>query len=172
MGEGANRSFIGRSGVIGRRSYEYPPQPSRKPGGYNPLLPMSARRHRSAGFSLVETLIAILILGIVITTSLFVYYERERRMVEAGEVMLVWQVLGNEAEARRYASWAMQAPGPQPFYTDLALLEQLDGVVAEAAVEQVDPQTRRILLRVSWREGKREAIAEVIRTDTGGGSLW
>jgi len=134
---------------------------------------MSSHRHRCSGFSLVETLIAILILGIVITTSLFVYYERERRMVEAGEVMLVWQVLGNEAEARRYASWAMQPPGaPQPFYTDLALLAQLEGVVAEAAVEQVDSQTRRILLRISWREGRKEAIAEVIRTDTGGSTLW
>jgi prepilin-type N-terminal cleavage/methylation domain-containing protein len=134
---------------------------------------MPSPSHHSAGFSLVETLIAILILGIVITTSLFVYYERERRMIEAGEVMLVWQVLGNEAEARRYASWGMQAPGPpQPFYTDLALLAQLEGVVAEAAVEQVDSRTRRILLRISWREGSREAIAEVIRTDTGGGTLW
>ncbi|MFN2237755.1 MAG: type II secretion system protein [Thermoanaerobaculia bacterium] len=134
---------------------------------------MASQRNRSEGFSLIETLIAILILGIVITTSLFVYYERERRMVEAGEVMLVWQVLGNEAEARRYASWAMQAPGSvQPFYTDLALLGQLEGVVAEAAVEQVDSETRRILLRVSWRDGRREAIAEVIRTDTGGDTLW
>jgi hypothetical protein len=44
--------------------------------------------------------------------------------------------------------------------------------VAEAAVEQLDPQTRRILLRVSWRDGRREAIAEVIRTDTGGDTLW
>ena len=134
---------------------------------------MASQRNRSEGFSLVETLMAILILGIVITTSLFVYYERERRMVEAGEVMLVWQVLGNEAEARRYASWAMQAPGPpQPFYTDLALLAQLEGVVAEAAVEQVDSQTRSILLRISWRDGRRVAIAEVIRTDTGGDTLW
>jgi type II secretory pathway pseudopilin PulG len=134
---------------------------------------MSSRRNPSGGFSLVETLIAILILGMVITTSLFVYYERERRMVEAGEVMLVWQVLGNEAEARRHASWTMQSPGPpQPFYTDLALLTQLEGVVAEAAVEQIDTETRRILLRISWREGSKEAIAEVIRTDTGGDSLW
>jgi prepilin-type N-terminal cleavage/methylation domain-containing protein len=134
---------------------------------------MPSPRNLSAGFSLVEILLAILILGIVITTSLFVYYERERRMVEAGELMLVWQVLGNEAEARRYASWAMQAPGPpQPFYTDLALLAQLESVVAEAAIEQVDAETRKILLRVSWRNGGREATAEVIRTDTGGDSLW
>ena len=143
------------------------------PRGYNPPAAMASQRNRSEGFSLVETLMAILILGIVITTSLFVYYERERRMVEAGEVMLVWQVLGNEAEARRYASWAMQAPGPpQPFYTDLALLAQLEGVVAEATVEQVDSQTRSILLRISWRDGRRVAIAEVIRTDTGGDTLW
>ncbi|MFN2442666.1 MAG: type II secretion system protein [Thermoanaerobaculia bacterium] len=134
---------------------------------------MPERAHNASGFSLIETLIAILILGIVITTSLFVYYERERRMVEAGEVMLVWQVLGNEAEARRYASWATQAPGPpQSFYTDLALLGSLEDPIAEAEVEQVDAETRRILLRVSWREGRREAMAEVIRTNTGGSPLW
>lgn len=176
VGEGANRSFIGLPLVIGGRSYERPGKASRNgipARRYNPQFAMPTQRARQSGFSLVEVLMAILILGVVITTSLFVYYERERRLRDAGEVMLVWQVLGNEAEALRHARWVTLAPGSsQPFLTDLALLDPLGSVLAEATIQEIDASTRRVVLRVSWRGGTREATAEVIRSDTGGDPLW
>src|SRR4051812_27847652 len=76
VGDGAKRSFIGR--LIGR-------------GVYNHLL---MRRQR--GFSLAEVLVGVLILGIVVSTSLAVFVERKKRLQQAREVTLAYQVLANE----------------------------------------------------------------------------
>ncbi|MEA2489261.1 MAG: hypothetical protein QOH21_1053, partial [Acidobacteriota bacterium] len=50
------------------------------------------------GFSLTEVLVALLILTLVITSSLVVFVERNRRMQQASELVLAYQALSNEAE--------------------------------------------------------------------------
>lgn len=135
--------------------------------------PPIERRRKSRGFSLVETLVALLILGIVITTGLAALYGREARIQEGAQMVLVWQALGNEAVARRHQSWAALSPGTEtPFLSDLSVLAPLEGPTAVAAVESVSPAVRKVTLTVSWDAGKRTARAILYRTDTGGGSLW
>ena len=137
------------------------------------VLPQPRRRRNSRGFSLVETLVALLILGIVITTGLAALYGREARMQEGGQMVLVWQALGNEAVARRHQSWGTLTPGTEtPVLSDLSLLAPLESPSAIAAVESVSPAVKKVTLTVSWAGGKRTARAILYRTDTGGGSLW
>ena len=56
---------------------------------------------RQRGFTLIEVLIALLILAVVITTTLLVFVERTRRLQDATETILAYQALSNEGEVRR-----------------------------------------------------------------------
>src|SRR5207248_2581347 len=58
------------------------------------------------GFSLIEVLVALLILAIVITTTIVMFTERQKRMRQANETMIAYQVLSNEAELWRRESFA------------------------------------------------------------------
>src|SRR5690242_6776906 len=53
---------------------------------------------RQRGFTLAEVLVGLLILTIVITTSLAVFIERNRRLQQASETILAYQALANESE--------------------------------------------------------------------------
>ncbi len=130
-------------------------------------------RARSAGFTLVEVLVGLLILSFVITTSLLVFFERERRLQYAEETVLVWQSLANEAEVRRFVPWSQLVPGQTtPFVSDLSLLDPLGDAEATVEIEQKAPGVRILHLRIRWRDGLRKQGLEVVRTDTGGGNLW
>lgn len=124
----------------------------------------------SRGFTLVESLVALLILSLVITTSLAIFYDRYRRLRAAEETVLAWQALANEAEAMRHIEFATLRDA-NAFTTSAALLEQLEGVASTVTIEETKPGTKLVRLRVEWR-GIRTAHVTVIRTSTGGGPLW
>lgn len=130
--------------------------------------------HRAdRGFTLIEVLIALLILSIVITTSLAVLYDRHRRVREAGETMLAWQALSNEALARRHQTiGSLVVDEAEPFLSDTSLLEPLGPSASTVLVTKETADVYRLDLRISWKEGTRSASIEVFRTDTGGGALW
>src|SRR5437016_698721 len=99
---------------------------------HSPLtfLPSSARRiqpmRRSRGFSLAETLVALAILAIVITTTIAMFAERAQRLRDANETILAFQALSNEAEYWRRQSFAqIDNPGNQTFKSDLGILAPL-----------------------------------------------
>ena len=133
---------------------------------------MSRRRKEAGGFTLVEVLVALVILGIVITTSLAVFFDRERRIREAGRMALAWQALANEAEIRRRQPFGSLTDGAvEPFVSSSAILESLEAT-ATVAIEEESPAVRRLTLRVGWGEVGRSATIDVYRSDTGGGALW
>lgn len=138
----------------------------------------SSRGNRSAlrverGFSLVEVLVALAILALVLLTSLSVFVERQRRLQDARETILVWQAIANEAAFTRRMGWASLVPGAdRPFHSDLSMLDGIPGVQARAIVSQSDSATRSVRLRIRWRGGSRSAEATVIRTNTGGSNFW
>ncbi|HUO85047.1 MAG TPA: prepilin-type N-terminal cleavage/methylation domain-containing protein [Thermoanaerobaculia bacterium] len=129
--------------------------------------------HRCAGFSLVEVLAGLLILCLIITTSIGIFFERERRLQQARELVLVWQAIANEAEIRRHVSYHSLVPGEQTgFVSDTALLITLEGATPSVSVEEIEPGVRVLHLAITWSGGQRSADASIIRTDTGGGNLW
>ncbi|MGH9457013.1 MAG: type IV pilus modification PilV family protein [Thermoanaerobaculia bacterium] len=130
-------------------------------------------RDATRGFTLVEVLVALVILTIVVTTSLGLLYDRQKRLLSAAQVTLAWQALANEAEARRHQPFAALQPGGETaFLTDLVLLEPLGDAQGRVTIESEGAGIRRLELRIEWDEGRRNAVATVYRTDTGGTSLW
>ena len=126
---------------------------------------------RQRGFTLIELLFALLILTVIITTSLAVFVERTRRLAQASDIMLVWQVLANEAEIVRRVHYA-NLDSVTGFTTDLTLLRPLKGRQTEVHVGTISPGIRRVTLTIRWDYGEREATLFVYRVDTGGGTLW
>lgn len=125
------------------------------------------------GFSLVEVLAGLLILSFVITTSLGVFYEREKTHRRAEEMMLAWQALGNESELVRRTPWAsLGALDRQPFRSDLELVDSLDGVSSRIEVSDSRPMLKEVVLKLTWDDGRGNATVTVLRSDTGGTNLW
>lgn len=148
MGDGANRSFIGR-------------------GVYTIAL-MSDQR----GFSLVEILVAFMILTVVITISLAAFVERNRRLQQASEIILAYQALANEAEYRRRIDYAA-LDGAQPeFLSSTEILRPLQPFATIVSVKETQPGVKNVLMTIRWKNGERQAKLELVRVDTGGSNLW
>ena len=120
----------------------------------------------------MEVLFGLLILTIIVTSSLAVFFERERRLQFAEETILVWQALANEAEARRHVAFRNLNVGQEEvFASDTVILDRLNGAEGRVRVEEVGPGVRRVRMRVTWLDGTRSIETEIMRTDTGGGTL-
>lgn len=114
---------------------------------------------------------ALLILSFVLTTSLLVFFERERRLASASEMTRAWQLLANEAELRRYTPFDSLPGGVEiPFESDQGIVEGMDATCSIEVVADA-PGLRRLIMRVEWGEG-RSATVEVLRTRSSFGELW
>ncbi|MBW3670952.1 MAG: prepilin-type N-terminal cleavage/methylation domain-containing protein [Acidobacteria bacterium] len=133
---------------------------------------MSFSRRRVRGFTLIEVLFSLVILGLVMTTSLAAFYERENTIRFAEETVLVWQAISNEAEVLRFQPWHSLGQSPNgTFKSDLEILSDLKNVTTSVEVAQTSSAVKEVTLRVKWGVG-RSATATVLRTDTGGTNLW
>ena len=127
--------------------------------------------HRSRGFSLVETLVALAILAIVITTTIAMFAERTRRLREANETILAFQALSNEAEYwRREPFTQIDKTDNQTFKSDLAILTPMAPYTTDVKVEAPRSDVRNVTLTIHW--AKREAHLGIARANTGGSGLW
>jgi prepilin-type N-terminal cleavage/methylation domain-containing protein len=127
--------------------------------------------HRSRGFSLVETLVALAILAIVITTTIAMFAERTRRLREASETILAFQALSNEAEYWRREPFAdIDKADNQIFKSDPAILAPLAPYTTAVKVDSPRSDVRNVTLTIQW--AKREAHLGIARVDTGGSGLW
>jgi len=127
---------------------------------------------RQRGFTLVEVLIALLVLAIVITTSLAVFVDRTRRLQEATETILAYQALSNEAEVRRRIAYQSLDTAPSFFVTDKTVLEPLQPYTTYVTVADVQTDVKNVTMLVRWRGGKRIARLAILRVNTGGTNLW
>gem|GEM_PF-472811 len=127
----------------------------------------------ASGFTLVELMVAIAIIGFVLTTSLAVFVDRERRLRGAEETNRVYQVLANEAEVLRTIPFgALTSLEAKPFLSDVALLNGLSGARTELHIITSRPTLARVEATIVWRGGARRAMVTIIRSDTGGDNLW
>lgn len=133
---------------------------------------MRSRSMRSQrGLTLVEVLVAILILTVVITSSLMAFIERNRQLQQASEIVLAYQALANEAEYLRRTDYA-DLEASDEFESETDVLEPLKPFATIIAVEEVRPGVKNVEMTIRWREGKRNAKLALIRVDTGGTNLW
>jgi prepilin-type N-terminal cleavage/methylation domain-containing protein len=124
------------------------------------------------GFSLVEVLVAFLILTLVITMSLAAFFERNRRLQQASEMILAYQALANEAEYRRRIDYAKLETSKVEFISDTAILVPLQPYGTAVAVTEAAPGVKNVTMTIRWRNGQRLAKLELVRVDTGGTNLW
>ena len=122
------------------------------------------------GFSLVELLFALLVLTLVITTSLYVFAERARRMQLASETILAYQALANESEVRRHYDYNDPRLADNDFQSDTVVIRPLQPFTTKVKVTIEKPGVKKILMTVTWRN--REAQLAILRVDTGGTNLW
>jgi prepilin-type N-terminal cleavage/methylation domain-containing protein len=126
---------------------------------------------RQRGFSLVELLFALLVLTIVITTSLAVFVERTRRLRQASDMILAYQVLANEAEVQRRVPFGGLAPSAT-FSSSIALLAPLQPFTTSIDVTSSQAGVKNVTMTIQWNKGQREAKLGLVRVDTGGGNFW
>ena len=126
---------------------------------------------RSRGFTLIELLVALMILTLVITTTLAMFVERTRRLRQANEVILAYQVLANEAELQRRVKFADIMPSGE-FTTPTGLLRPLQPYTTKVEVSSETAGIKTVTMSIHWNRDQREAKLSLKRVDTGGGNLW
>lgn len=117
-------------------------------------------------------MVALMILGLVITTSLAVFVERTKRQREATETILAYQALANEAEVRRRMDFTDLDTAPPTFVTDTSLLVPLQPFVTHVTIDQPSADVKNITMQIIWQKGKRVATLHLSRANTGGSNLW
>lgn len=128
---------------------------------------------RSGGFTLIELMAAMAIIGVVLLTSLAVFFERERRLRHAAETILVYQALANEAEVLRTIPFGgLSFLDGKPFLSNTSILGSLGGATTLLEVESPRPTLASIEASIVWRGGAKQATVTIIRSDTGGDNLW
>jgi prepilin-type N-terminal cleavage/methylation domain-containing protein len=127
------------------------------------------QRHR--GFSLIELLFALMILTLVITTTLAVFVERTRRLRQASETIMAYQVLANEAELQRRVAFADIEPS-SVFTTPTDLLRPLQPYTTSIDVTSTEVGIKTVTMSIHWSHDQHQAKLALIRVNTGGGNLW
>jgi prepilin-type N-terminal cleavage/methylation domain-containing protein len=128
---------------------------------------------RRRGFTLIEVLVALLILAIVITTTIAMFGERQRRLRQANETILAYQALSNEVELWRRVSFSQIDSQPPVFKSDTSLLlRPMQPVAATVKVDTPRTDLRNVTLTLRWDNGQRTATIAFLRSDTGGSNLW
>ena len=127
---------------------------------------------KSPGFSLIELLVGLMILGIVITTTIVMFTERQKRLKQANETILAYQALANESEVWRRIDFASLNSTPPTFQSDTTILAPLAPYTAAVRVDNVRADRKDVTLTVRWANAQRVARLGIVRVDTGGSTLW
>jgi prepilin-type N-terminal cleavage/methylation domain-containing protein len=127
---------------------------------------------KSRGFTLVEVLVALLILTIVITTTIAMFVERHKRLRQANETIIAYQALSNEAEIWRRIAFGQLDTQPPTFQSDTAILAPLNPFTTSIRVATPRTDVKNVTFTIRWSNAQKQAQLSIVRADTGGSSLW
>jgi len=127
---------------------------------------------RTRGFSLVEVMVGLLVLTIVITTTIAMFTERQRRLRQANETILAYQALANEAEIWRRINFGALDIQPTMFQSDTAILAPLAPFSTSVRVDTARADVKNVTFTIRWDNARRLAKLSIVRVDTGGSTLW
>jgi prepilin-type N-terminal cleavage/methylation domain-containing protein len=127
---------------------------------------------KSRGFTLIEVLVALLILTIVITTTIAMFVERHKRLRQANETILAYQALSNEAEIWRRIGFAQLDAQAITFQSDTAILRSLAPYTTLIHVDTPRADVKSVTFTIRWANAQRTAKLSIVRADTGGNGLW
>jgi prepilin-type N-terminal cleavage/methylation domain-containing protein len=127
---------------------------------------------KRSGFALIEVLVAVVILGLVVTMSLGIYFDRQKRLKHASENIIAYQAIANEAEVLRAIpeSQLQDSDSFLSLYDNLGELDPgplgtLQNVATLVDVEQLTPVVKEVTLTVMWNvEPPRRASMTIYRT--------
>lgn len=132
--------------------------------------------HRQRGFSLIELIFALIVLTIVIMTTLTMFAERSRRLQQAGEMMIAYQALSNQAELVRRMNYPaldkFAETAEDEFDVSASLLAVLSPYTTNIEIDVIRPEVKRVTMIIRWSKPERVASLELIRVDTGASNLW
>jgi prepilin-type N-terminal cleavage/methylation domain-containing protein len=127
---------------------------------------------KERGFSLVEVIVGLFILTIVITTTIVMFTDRQRRLRQANETILVYQALSNESEIWRRIDFKRLDQQQLAFQSDTSILQSLTPFNTAVKIDTPRPDIKNVTFTVKWNSGQRQAHLSILRADTGGSSLW
>ena len=121
---------------------------------------------------MAELLVALLILTVVITTTIYMFTQRNQHLREANDLILVYQVLANEGEVWRRINFNELESRAPNFQTETTILKALEPFTASVKVDTPRPDVKQVTLTIQWQAGKKQARLSLVRVDTGGTNLW
>ena len=127
---------------------------------------------KSRGFTLIEVLVALLVLTIVITTTIAMFVERHKRLRQANETILAYQALSNEAEIWRRIAFGQLDAQAITFQSDTAILRPLAPYTTSVHIDTPRADVKSVTFTIRWANTQREAKLSIVRADTGGNGLW
>jgi len=127
---------------------------------------------KSRGFTLIEVLVALLVLTVVITTTIAMFVERHKRLRQANETILAYQALSNESEIWRRIAFAQLDNTPPTFQSDTAILAPLSPYVTTIHIDTPRADVKSVSFTIRWANAQRTATLSIVRADTGGNGLW
>ena len=125
------------------------------------------------GLSLIELLVALAILALVITTSLAIFFDRQKRLLIASQSVQAWQAVANEAEYQKHRSLgAFRFDAPEQFATlhptipEEIIVDSLKNVRDRVTARQAAPGVVAVTLDLSWGEpsAPHHAQMTILRT--------
>lgn len=115
-------------------------------------------RSDQSGLSLIELLVALAILALVITTSLALFFDRQKRLLIAAQSVQAWQAIANEAEYQKHRSFAEYRLDRQEEFSTLhpidpneeTIVDSLKNVRDTVVARQAAPGVISVTMDLSW----------------------
>ena len=121
---------------------------------------------------MAELLVALLILTVVITTTIYMFTQRNQHLREANETILVYQVLANEAEIWRRINFNELETRAPNFQTETTILKAIEPFTATVKIDKPRADVKQVTLTIRWQNGNKQQRLSLVRVDTGGTNLW